>query len=210
MYSSLNIYDQQLAIKPNTVASPNAAFQRMAVFWPLIEDLKEGSYKIKSKHRKYLFPEPRESTESYDARLNRSTVVPFMQRIEKMLAGMLMRKPVRLDDTSDLVREQLFDVDLEGNDLNIWLYQTARTVISFGHVGVLVDAPREGSKARPYWVTYKPSDILGWRTEIIDGVRELIQVRLLENVVEPDGQYGEKSITQIRVLERGRFELQKK
>ena len=210
MYSSLNIYDQQLAIKPNTVASPNAAFQRMAVFWPLIEDLKEGSYKIKSKHRKYLFPEPRESTESYDARLNRSTVVPFMQRIEKMLAGMLMRKPVRLDDTSDLVREQLFDVDLEGNDLNIWLYQTARTVISFGHVGVLVDAPREGSKARPYWVTYKPSDILGWRTEIIDGVRELIQVRLLENVVEPDGKYGEKNITQIRVLERGTYQLHRK
>ena len=210
MYSSLNIYDQQLAIKPNTVASPNAAFQRMAVFWPLIEDLKEGSYKIKSKHRKYLFPEPRESTESYDARLNRSTVVPFMQRIEKMLAGMLMRKPVRLDDTSDLVREQLFDVDLEGNDLNIWLYQTARTVISFGHVGVLVDAPKEGSKARPYWVTYKPSDILGWRTEIIDGVRELVQVRLLENVVEPDGLYGEKNITQIRVLERGRFQLHRK
>ncbi len=210
MYSSLNIYDQQLAIKPNTVASPNAAFQRMAVFWPLIEDLKEGSYKIKSKHRKYLFPEPRESTESYDARLNRSTVVPFMQRIEKMLAGMLVRKPIRLDDTSDLVREQLFDVDLEGNDLNIWLYQTARTVISFGHVGVLVDAPKAGSKARPYWVTYKPSDILGWRTEIVDGTRELTQVRLLENVIEPDGLYGEKNITQIRVLERGRFEIHRK
>ena len=210
MYSSLNIYDQQLAIKPNTVASPNAAFQRMAVFWPLIEDLKEGSYKIKSKHRKYLFPEPRESTESYDSRLNRSTVVPFMQRIEKMLAGMLVRKPIRLDDTSDLVREQLFDVDLEGNDLNIWLYQTARTVISFGHVGVLVDAPKEGSKARPYWVTYKPSDILGWRTEIVEGSRELTQVRLLENVIEPDGLYGEKNITQIRVLERGRYEIHRK
>ena len=36
-----------------------------------------------------------------------------------------------------LVREQLFDVDLEGNDLNVWLYQTARVAISFGHVGVL-------------------------------------------------------------------------
>ena len=34
-----------------------------------------------------------------------------------MLSGMLVRKPVRLDDVSDLVREQLFDVDLEGNDL---------------------------------------------------------------------------------------------
>ena len=210
MYSSLNIYDQQLAIKPNTVESPNAAYQRMAVFWPLIEDLKEGSYKIKSKHRKYLFPEPRESTESYDSRLNRSTVVPYMQRIEKMLAGMLVRKPVRLDNVSDLVREQLFDVDLEQNDLNVWLYNTARTAISFGHVGVLVDAPKEGDKTRPYWVTYTPRDILGWRTEIIDGARQLTQLRLLENVVEPDGKYGEKQVKQIRVLERGRYEIHRK
>jgi hypothetical protein len=182
----------------------------MAQFWDLIADLKEGTYKIRSEHRKYLPQLEREVDDSYDRRLARSTVVPYLQRIEKMLSGMLVRKPVRLDDVSDLVREQLFDVDLEGNDLNIWLYQTARTVVSFGHVGVLVDAPKEGEKARPYWVTYKPSDILGWRTEIINGARELTQVRLLEKVVEPDGAYGEKNITQVRVLERGKYEIHRK
>ena len=210
MYSSLNIYNQSITQAVTTVASPNAAYQRMAQFWDLIEDLKEGTYKIRSKHRKYLPQLEREVDDSYDRRLARSTVVPYLQRIEKMLSGMLVRKPIRLDDVSDLVREQLFDVDLEGNDLNIWLYQTARTVISFGHVGVLVDAPKEGEKARPYWVTYKPEDILGWRTEIIEGARQLTQVRLLERVVEPDGKYGEKTITQIRVLERGRYEIHRK
>ena len=210
MYSSLNIYNQPVTVAPTTVVSPNAAYQRMAQFWDLIADLKEGTYKIRSEHRKYLPQLEREVDDSYDRRLARSTVVPYLQRIEKMLSGMLVRKPVRLDDVSDLVREQLFDVDLEGNDLNVWLYQTARTVISFGHCGVLVDAPKEGEKARPYWVTYKPSDILGWRTEIIDGARKLTQVRLLEKVVEPDGAYGEKNITQVRVLERGRYEIHRK
>ena len=210
MYSSLNIYNQPVTVAPTTVVSPNAAYQRMAQFWDLIADLKEGTYKIRSEHRKYLPQLEREVDDSYDRRLARSTVVPYLQRIEKMLSGMLVRKPVRLDDVSDLVREQLFDVDLEGNDLNIWLYQTARTVVSFGHVGVLVDAPKEGEKARPYWVTYKPSDILGWRTEIINGARELTQVRLLEKVVEPDGAYGEKNITQVRVLERGKYEIHRK
>tara|TARA_Y100001972_G_scaffold102525_1_gene128163 strand:+ start:55 stop:1437 length:1383 start_codon:yes stop_codon:yes gene_type:complete len=210
VYSSLNIYDKQLSIKAKTVDSPNAAYQRMATFWPLIEDLLAGSVKIKQEHRKYLFPEPRESTESYDSRLNRSAVVPYFQRIEKMLAGMLTRKSVRLEDVSDTVLQQLFDIDLEQNDLNVWLFNTARIAIAFGHVGVLVDAPKEGDKTRPYWVTYKPSDILGWRTEIINGIRELTQVRLLENVVEPDGKYGEKIITQIRVLERGKYEIHRK
>ena len=210
MYSSQNIYNQSITVAPTTVVSPNAAYQRMAQFWDLISDLKEGTYKIRSEHRKYLPQLEREVDDSYDRRLARSTVVPYLQRIEKMLSGMLVRKPVRLDDVSDLVREQLFDVDLEGNDLNIWLYQTARTVISFGHCGVLVDAPKEGDKTRPYWVTYSPRNILGWRSEVIDGARQLTQVRLLENVVEPDGKYGEKNITQVRVLERGRYEIHRK
>ena len=144
MYSSLNIYNQPITQAATTVASPNAAYQRMAQFWDLITDLKEGTYKIRSAHRKYLPQEARETDDSYDVRLSRSTVVPYLQRIEKMLSGMLVRKPVRLDDVSDVVREQLFDVDLEGNDLNVWLYNTARLAISFGHVGVLVDAPKEG------------------------------------------------------------------
>jgi hypothetical protein len=182
----------------------------MAQFWDLITDLKEGTYKIRSEHRKYLPQEPRETDDSYDTRLSRSTVVPYLQRIEKMLSGMLVRKPVRLDDVSDLVREQLFDVDLEGNDLNVWLYQTARQAISFGHVGVLVDAPKAGDKTRPYWVTYTPKDILGWRSEIIEGERQLTQLRLMEQVVEPDGKYGDKIIKQIRVLERGRYEIHRK
>ena len=210
MYSSLNIYNQPVTLAPTTVASPNAAYQRMANFWGLIEDLKEGTYKIRSEHRKYLPQLEREVDDSYDRRLSRSNVVPFMQRIEKMLAGMLVRKPVRLDGVSDLVREQLFDVSLEGDDLNVWLYTTARTVISYGHCGVLVDAPKDGDTVRPYWVTYEPKNILGWRTEVIDGVRQLTQLRLMEHVVEPDGKYGEKIVKQIRVLEPGRFEIHRK
>ena len=210
MYSSLNIYNQPVTLAPTTVASPNAAYQRMANFWSLIEDLKEGTYKIRSEHRKYLPQLEREVDDSYDRRLSRSNVVPFMQRIEKMLAGMLVRKPVRLDGVSDLVREQLFDVSLEGDDLNVWLYTTARTVLSYGHCGVLVDAPKDGEKVRPYWVTYEPKNILGWRTEVIDGARQLTQLRLMEHVVEPDGKYGEKIVKQIRVLEPGRYEIHRK
>ena len=211
MYGTLDgIYNPITTVAATTVASPNAAYQRMANFWGLITDLREGTYKIRSEHRKYLPQQPREQDDSYDVRLSRSTVVPFVQRIEKMLSGMLVRKPIRLDNVSDLVREQLFDVDLEGNDLNVWLYQTARQAISFGHIGVLVDAPKEGDKTRPYWVTYTPKDILGFRSEIIDGVRQLTQLRLLEQVVEPDGKYGDKIIKQIRVLERGRYEIHRK
>ena len=120
-----------------------------------------------------------------------------------MLAGMLTRKPVRLNDVSDTIREQLFDVDLEGNDLNVWTYETAKKCIRYGHVGVLVDAPQAGQNGRPYWVTYTPRDILGWRTEIKDGRQQLTQLRLSERTIVPDGLYGEKEIEQVRVLTPG-------
>ena len=124
-----------------------------------------------------------------------------------MLAGMLTRKPVRLDDVSDQIREQLFDVDLQGNDLQTWLYNTSRICIRYGHVGVLVDAPKSGDNGRPYWITYTPRDILGWRTEMADGQQKLTQLRLFEKVLVPDGLYGEKQVEQVRVLTPGAFEI---
>lgn len=171
----------------------------------LIEDLMGGTYEIRRRHRRYLPQEPRELDESYDRRLSTSICPPYYQRLERMLAGMLTRKPVRLNDTSDQIREQLFNVDLAGADLNVWTYETARKMIRYGHVGVLVDAPRDGG--RPFWCTYTPRDVLGYRTEIIEGEQRLTQLRLSETVILPDGEYGEKQVQQVRMLTPGEFKV---
>jgi hypothetical protein len=206
VYSGFNHYDRQSLRTVSQVYDPNAAWHNQEPHWPLIEDLLSGTYEMRRRHRRYLPQEPRELDESYDNRLARSVCPPYYQRLERMLAGMLTRKPVRLNDTGDAIREQLFDVDLQGHDLNVWTYETARKMIRYGHVGVLVDAPTEGEDRRPYWVSYTPRDILGWRTE---GSR-LTQLRLLERVMITDGEYGEKEVSQIRVLTPGEFKLYQK
>lgn len=192
------------------VNDPSTAWVNMEPRWGLIETLLGGTYKIRKGHRKFLPQEPREQDFSYDNRLQRSVLAPYYVRLERMLAGMLTRKPVRLDDVSDAVREQLFDVDLQGNDLQTWLFATARQCIRYGHVGVLVDAPAAGQNGRPYWVSYTPRDILGWRSEISDGKQQLTQLRLSEKIMVPDGLYGEKQVEQIRVLTPGAFEIHQK
>jgi len=193
-----------------TVESPNTAYINMEPHWLLIEALLQGTYGIRKGHRKYLPQEPRELDEAYDNRLMRSTLAPYYVRLERMLAGMLTRKPVRLEDVSDVVTEQLFDVDLQGNDLNVWTYETARKCIRYGHVGVLVDAPKSGENGRPYWVAVTPRDILGWRSEVKDGKQQLTQLRLMEEITVPDGLYGEKQVQQVRVLTPGAFEIHQK
>jgi hypothetical protein len=209
MYSNQRSYDRPLARRQVTkVNDPNTVWFAQEPHWILIEDLLQGTYGMRKKHRRYLPQEPRELDESYDNRLARSVVSPYYQRLERMLAGMLTRKPVRLEDTSDTIREQLFDVDLAGNDLNVWTYEAARKMVRYGHIGTLVDAPSDGG--RPYWVTYTPRQILGWRSELQDGQQKLTQLRLLESTIVPDGEYGEKAVEQIRVLNPGEYQLHQK
>jgi len=192
------------------VNDPNTAWVNMEPHWVLIETLMTGTYGMRKKHRTYLPQEPRELDEAYDNRLMRSVLAPFYARLERMLAGMLTRKPVRLTDVSDVITEQLFDVDLQGNDLNVWTYETARKCIRYGHVGVLVDAPAAGQNGRPYWVTYTPRDIVGFRYEMESGKQRLMQLRLVEKIIVPDGLYGEKEVEQVRVLTPGAFEIHQK
>ena len=211
MYSGYSHYNRQTAGSRGTeINDPNNTWFQQEPHWILIEDLLGGTYQMRSRHRKYLMQEPRELDESYDNRLARSVCPPYFLRLERMLAGMLTRKPVRLNETGDAIREQLFDVDLQGNDLNVWTYETARKMIRYGHVGVLVDAPASGNNGRPYWVTYTPRDILGWRTEMVNGEMQFTQLRLQEKVSEPDGLYGEKIVEQVRLLTPGNFEIHRK
>ena len=209
MYSGYNAYDRPLAQRQVTqVSDPNTSWFAQEAHWILIEDLMGGTYSMRKKHRRYLPQEPRELDESYDNRLARSVCPPYYQRLERMLAGMLTRKPVRLEDTSDVIMEQLFDVDMQGNDLNVFTYETARKLVRYGHIGTLVDAPTDGG--RPYWCTYTPRQILGWRTELKDGQQALSMLRLSETVTVPDGVYGEKAVQQIRLLTPGGYQLHQK
>ena len=205
-------------IKDLQVHDPGIPWQRMEPRWRLIEQLALGTLGMQAAGKRYLPAEPLESDDSYRARLARSVCPPYMLRLEQMLAGMLCRKPVRLDNVPTVIEQHLFDVDLSGSDLNVYLQDLARKAIRYGHVGVLVDFPRgdEGDDSpvtsfdRPYWVSYSPRDILGWRTDVVNGTQQLTQLRLHEQVVVPYGEFGEELVEQVRVLEPGRFRLYRK
>ena len=206
------------AVKELKVQDPGIAWSRMEPRWRLIEQLALGTLGMQSAGKLYLPQEPKEDDDSYKARLSRSVCPPYFLRLEQMLSGMLTRKPVRLDNVPDIIQQQLYDVDLSGSDLNVVVQHLARLCIRYGHVGVLVDFPRgdEGDDtpvtdfSRPYWVTYTPRDILGWRTDIVNGTQTLTQLRLRERVIVPYKEFGEEQVEQVRVLEPGRFRLYRK
>lgn len=205
-------------VKDLQVHDPGIAWQRMEPRWRLIEQLSQGTLGMQAAGRRYLPQEPAEPDDAYTARLARSVCPPYLLRLEQMLAGMLCRKPVRLDNVPDIVQQHLYDVDLTGSDLNVYVQELSRKAIRYGHVGVLVDFPRgdEGDDtpvtdfSRPYWVSYSPRDILGWRTDVVNGTQKLTQLRLYEQVVVPYGDFGEELVEQVRVLTPGGFQLFRK
>ena len=210
MYSGSGFSGRVRVSTERTVDAPNNSWVRMEPGWLLIEQLLKGTRGIRQGHRKFLPQFPREADDSYDVRLSKAVLSPFYKRLELLLAGMLTRKPVRLTDVSDQVTEQLFDVDLQGNDLQTWLFNTARVALRYGHVGVLVDAPIAGENGRPYWITISPRELLGWRTEVTDGKQRLTMLRIAETVTVPDGKYGEKDVERVRVLTPGAYEIHEK
>ena len=75
MYTGYSYYDRSPAVRPVTeVNDPSSAWYAMEPHWILIEDLMNGTYGMRKKHRRYLPQEPRELDESYDNRLARSVV----------------------------------------------------------------------------------------------------------------------------------------
>lgn len=206
---------QTNATRTLKVYEPGIAWHQMEPRWRLIEQLTKGTLGMQDAGRRYLPQEPKEDDESYAVRLAASVCPPYYQRLEQMLAGMLTRKPIRLDNVPDVMQEHLYDVDLMGSGLDVFLQHLARLSIRYGHVGVLVDFPRgdEGDDSpvtdfsRPYWCAYEPRSILGWRTDVVGGTQMLTQLRLREEVVVPVGDYGEELVQQVRVLTPGGYQL---
>ncbi len=199
------------------VWQPGQVWERMAPRWELPEALAAGTLYLQQQGERWLPREPEESDASYAVRLGNSMCPPYMIRLENMLAGLLCRQAIRLEDVPDVIREQLFNVDLQGNDLDAWLYATAKKMIRYGHVGTLVDMPRDGDDidARPYWICYTPRDIFGFQPAMAGGSQRIVQLRLHEEVILPydpsngtsTARFGEQAANQIRVLTPGSFEL---
>ena len=60
MYTGYNFYDRPLAQRTVTkVQDPNTAWFAQEQHWILIEDLLQGTYGMRKKHRRYLPQEPR-------------------------------------------------------------------------------------------------------------------------------------------------------
>jgi len=207
---ALNVNDQTDIVKA------------MSEGWCLTNDLMGGTSAMRKAATKYLPQWPAEDPKDYKDRLGASTLFPAFSETVEALSAKPFSKPISVgDDVPTQIVELLENIDMEGRNLHNFAHDVMLQVMGPGLAGILVDVPVRGEGVRtqadeaaagirPYWVMIKPEQILGWIAERIGGEWQLSQLRILECVEEPDGDFGTKTVQQVRVLTRGAWTLYRK
>lgn len=209
-----------------TVRTQSSAVSAMAENWPLIAALIGGTTAMRKK--KDLMPRwPSEQEKSYEARLSVATLFPAFQRTIEVLASKPFSKPITIgDDVPTRLKQWTENIDLQGRNLHTFAAAVGEEALAYGFSGILVDHPptkdKEGkllyptqadeatAGVRPYFVHIHPQQLVGWRSRQVNGAEVLTQLRILECIVEDDGEFGEKEIEQVRVLLPGAWQTWRK
>lgn len=201
----------------NTVATQSTAVGKAAVPWPMLSALMGGTAAMRKAGKLFLQPWPKEDEDAYKARLQTSVLHNvFLKTVRVMAAKPFVQDAVITPPIPAELAEIEEDCDRQNSSLNEFFADRFIECLAFGLTGVLVDYSGNGGRtveddkktgARPYFCAYPCQSILGWRVGD-DG--KLSQLRLLENITEHIGEFGEKEIQQVRVLQVGTWAIYRK
>lgn len=191
-------------------AKPSPQVMEMRDNWAIVTPLLGGTKAMRAAGKNLLPQFPAEEDKTYNARLKVSTLFPVLLETVNNMVARVFAEPVQLgDDVPDTIRVLTDNIDLSGCDLNSWAVDFFSTALSYGLNHALVEFPRsEGLRTRadelqagvrPYVVTVKPTQVLGWKSQ--NG--KLTQFRYMESVEEDVGEFETKKVKQVRVLEPG-------
>lgn len=202
--------------------SPDVVLGAIALMqddWTLVSALLGGTKAMRAAGVAYLPKWPKEEPDSYQDRLNLSTLLPAYAETVKNMTGRVFARPITLGDEvpDDIAAWCSDDVDLRGNNLDVFASEWFRIGLGYGLAHCLVDFPRaEGIKTkaqekdagvRPYAVMVKPTQVLGFRYRFSSGRPILTQFRYIEQIEEESGEFGTELIQQIRVIEENRWRI---
>ncbi len=205
---------------PGGIDSPftrTRAVLDMMKSWEIMKAVTEGTEYLRENSEAFLPLEPREDYDAYMARVNRAVFSPFTQRLIRAATGLVLRKPITL--IGDPYWTEMFKMDVDGckSDLDEYARRILMCSLTYGQSHILVDYPApSGARSlaeeraqdrRPYWIEVDPLNLYGWRLDRESNYGNLIQARIGEKAVLPDGQFGEKVHDQVRVIEPGKYRV---
>jgi hypothetical protein len=197
------------------VATPSNAVAAMQGDWQLVTDLLGGTRAMRAAGLTYLPKRPLEEQSDYDARLSAATLFPALRETLARMVGRVFSEPLTPNDDVPgwIAGEVLPDVDMQGRNLHVWAKEWFAEALALGMSHCLVEAPKaEGVRTRadqrragvrPYLIRISPQRVLGWR----ESGGKLTQLRVRFDRTEDDGEFGTKTVKQVRVYEIGKVRV---
>lgn len=194
-----------VADKTYTVTSMHAAHSVVAA-------LLGGTDAMRAAGRTYLPQWAQESNDAYAIRLSTATLLPVLKETVRQMVGRVFYQDMDTEKVASALREYLPNIDLRNNSLSVFCAEWFADALAFGASFAVADYPFSNSDTladaremglRPYAVLVKNSDVLGFRSELRNGVEVCTQFRYMQTIVEQDGEFGEKLVEQVNVLEAG-------
>ena len=202
----------------DAVAKPSKRWRDLAALRALPRALMGGTEAMREAGRQFCPQHPAELDTSYNLRINSTTLYNGFAETVTTQAGKFFGEPIVLTDTVPPVLVKLAEnIDGQGRALTPFIADGTKQAFVDGISFILVDYPKVSNgatmadqiaqKARPYWVLIIADNLIGWRTTNVNGQQILTQVRIRECFWEDDGEYGEREVERMRVLEPGSWKL---
>lgn len=205
---------------PKSPATTSGAHDRMVSRWAMMEALLGGTETMRAAGEAFLPKHAQETDLDYEHRLEGAVLLNMVEQTLDTLAGKPFTEPLKpgKEVPATLVETIFPDVDLQGNNIDVFARQWFKEGMAKAFAHVLVDMPRvygpgEGEPPRtladdrreglrPYWVLVRPENVLFARAVVQDGYEVLTHIRILEAYTEQEG-FAEVEQQRIRVLEPG-------
>jgi hypothetical protein len=190
------------------------AYEDMAKDWLLTRAFYDGVRQVREGIDEYGLPLlkkfEREGDDEYNARKAESGLYAVFQQAVNTDVGMVFQNSIMPTEVPEVLADLFHDIDMTGNDLDMFLRQLFQKADRVGHSFLFVDAPppvdadnptlADVAENRPWWVCYEANQVLNWRFRYENGKEVLEQVTIAEAQKVANGMYGEEAKTHYRVL----------
>lgn len=202
--------------KTDDPSNTSAVYDAMLPEWDQVDTVLGGTQSMRAAKDTFLPQHSAEDEETYADRLASAILLNLTKKILESWVGKPFSSNAQMSkDMPDQVKKWGEDIDLQGNNMHVFLRRWFKGGLSHAYHHVMVEMPRRDltekprTKAddikegvRPYWVPIHPRNVIFATGETIKGREVTTHLRILEVKITRVG-FAEVHREQIRVYDAG-------
>lgn len=208
---------------PTKVNEITSYDSRVSILWAEISALLGGTQGMREAGNLYLPKAQAEGRTAYATRVSRSFLFNAYEDTVKRLADKPFCQPIVVTNIPEELEYLATDVDRCNTDMSSFARQLLEEGINFGMFLVFVDftsiaedernvtkAEEKAQGKRASLNIISAPDLIGYQTDDVNGSLKLTQIRYRYSVLEKHGEYGQKEVHYVKVVNENDFEVWRK